>query len=88
MKPADLSVYDDYAAWFTHLLTVCSAINGLPLDEMLAANARMQLVGAYVGPDQTEQVDPVSAARQRRLIEQAIAFRDGVRPNVEGTEHL
>lgn len=78
MKPAELSVYDDYAQWFEFLLNACSALNGLPLDAMLAANSRIQLVGAYVGPDQTEQVDPVSAARQRALIEKAIAFRDAI----------
>jgi hypothetical protein len=80
MKPSELTVYDNYPVWFTHLADVCAAVQALPLDEMLAVNVRIDLTGGLIGPGTTEQADPAAMARQRELIEKAITFRESLRP--------
>jgi hypothetical protein len=79
MTPEQRAVYDNYPAWFAHLIAATEAIKALPLDGMLSAAARISLVGSHNGASGPEPADPVAMARQRTLIEKTIAFRDGIR---------
>jgi hypothetical protein len=78
VTPDELNVYDNYVEWFTHLANLCAAAQALPLEAMLAANERITLVGAMIGPERSEKVTPEMMARQRELIEKVIAFRDSL----------
>lgn len=78
MTPDVRAVYDNYPVWFTHLTAACGAVAQLPLDEMLAANTRMALVGAYIGPGQTEAVSAETAEWHRQVIQHAVTFRDAI----------
>jgi hypothetical protein len=78
MTPEQRSAYDGYIVWMTHLVGIVDAVKAIPLDELVAANMRMTLVGGRVDAEGVEAADPVALERQLRLVEHAIVFRDAV----------
>lgn len=79
MNVKERSAYDEYPSWIEALAKLSEAIVNIPLDELVNAHSRMVLVGARIGPNETEPTDPVAMARQLRLIEAARTFRDAVK---------
>jgi len=75
--PLDLQVYDAYPSLLAALVKWAQVVGQFPLDEMAAANKRIEDTSAVVVPGQDAvPVDLEILDHHRRLIDGARAFRE------------